>query len=1078
MPTKLSKYCDGVMEAAWLAAVILVPLFYNIYSSRIFEPDKLTILRSLALLVLAAWIVKLVDERGPTWNLIQPGEARVKFITKFPLLLPVTALAVLYLVSTIFSVTPRTSLWGSYQRLQGTYTTFSYLVIFASILANLRRRAQVERLVTTIVLVSLPVALYGVLQRYKIDPVPWGGDTSLRIASNMGNSIFVAAYLIMVFPLTIGRIVQSFSKILRDEGQVIAEVARATVYVFIAALQVIALYMSQSRGPALGWIAGSFFLFLLLSLHWRARWLTMTIIGGAVALSAFLIVFNIPNGPLQSLKTSPAIGRFGLLLDPESNSALVRKYIWQGAANLVAPHPPLEYPDGRKDAFNFLRLFIGYGPESMYVAYNPFYVPELAQVEKRNASPDRSHNETWDALVITGIFGIVVYLVLFTLVFYYGLKWIGLISTKRSRNLFLLLTFGTGVIGAIGLSLWRGVEYFGVGLPFGMLLGLLLFIVLVALFGRYQSPASAGEAARSLTLIFLIAAVISHFVEINFGIAIASTRTYFWVYAALMVGVGMILPLAGEYKDDENVNRTEKHVFSQDDKRSPSRAQRNKKPAHHVSGRGGVDTSWTREAVVAGLLVGIILVTLGYNFITNPRGIKSGLEVLWASFTRLPNQNFALSYGVLAMLLTTWLFTSLVWAVETAGRELARFWKVLGIVLGISMAVALVFWMWHAGTLASIARGAATSLEDVLAQVSRYEGLLSSFYLVVTILLFTNAVVLRSSFSPRISSASAGGVLAGIVSLVAVALLVSVTNLRVIQADIVFKLAEPFTRSSQWPVAIAIYDRANELAPNEDYYYLFLGRAYLEHAKTLGDVNERNSLIAQAEADLEKAQSLNPLNTDHTANLARLYSLWASYTDDPADRSQKGSDSDQFFSKALTLSPNNARLYDEWALLYLNVLQDTGEAKARLNKALAIDPEYHWTYALIGETNLRELRASQDPQVKQTAYEAAVEYYTKALAMPTPGEPSAKYNYALALGSTHAQMNHYPEAIQSYLQAVDLAPAGTDLWRVEEAIASLYVQLGDPASAVPHVQKALETAPDDQLARLQSLLAQLQASQP
>jgi hypothetical protein len=215
MPTKLSKFCDGVMEAAWLAAVILVPIFYNIYSSRIFEPDKITLLRSIALITLAAWIVKLVEERGFRWEHLQPGESRLKFITKFPLLLPVVALAALYIISTLFSVTPRTSLWGSYQRLQGTYTTLSYIVIFAAILGNLRRRAQVERIITTIVLTSLPVALYGVLQRYKIDPVPWGGDTSLRIASNMGNSIFVAAYLIMAFPLTVGRIVQSFTRILR-----------------------------------------------------------------------------------------------------------------------------------------------------------------------------------------------------------------------------------------------------------------------------------------------------------------------------------------------------------------------------------------------------------------------------------------------------------------------------------------------------------------------------------------------------------------------------------------------------------------------------------------------------------------------------------------------------------------------------------------------------------------------------------------------------------------------------------------------------------------------------------------------
>ena len=47
LSTKLSRYAEGVMEAAWLAAVIVVPVFFNVYSSRIFEPDKITLLRTI-----------------------------------------------------------------------------------------------------------------------------------------------------------------------------------------------------------------------------------------------------------------------------------------------------------------------------------------------------------------------------------------------------------------------------------------------------------------------------------------------------------------------------------------------------------------------------------------------------------------------------------------------------------------------------------------------------------------------------------------------------------------------------------------------------------------------------------------------------------------------------------------------------------------------------------------------------------------------------------------------------------------------------------------------------------------------
>ena len=64
MQTKLSRYCEGLLEAIWLAAVIIIPLFFNIYSSRIFEPDKVAILRSLALFALGAWLIKIIEEGG------------------------------------------------------------------------------------------------------------------------------------------------------------------------------------------------------------------------------------------------------------------------------------------------------------------------------------------------------------------------------------------------------------------------------------------------------------------------------------------------------------------------------------------------------------------------------------------------------------------------------------------------------------------------------------------------------------------------------------------------------------------------------------------------------------------------------------------------------------------------------------------------------------------------------------------------------------------------------------------------------------------------------------------------------
>ena len=39
--SKVGAFCDKLIEAGWLAVVVIVPLFFNVYSSRVFEPDKI-----------------------------------------------------------------------------------------------------------------------------------------------------------------------------------------------------------------------------------------------------------------------------------------------------------------------------------------------------------------------------------------------------------------------------------------------------------------------------------------------------------------------------------------------------------------------------------------------------------------------------------------------------------------------------------------------------------------------------------------------------------------------------------------------------------------------------------------------------------------------------------------------------------------------------------------------------------------------------------------------------------------------------------------------------------------------------
>ena len=56
--SKISLFCDKVIEACWLAALVIAPLFINFHSSVSFEPDKSTVVRSIALVMLAAFLIR------------------------------------------------------------------------------------------------------------------------------------------------------------------------------------------------------------------------------------------------------------------------------------------------------------------------------------------------------------------------------------------------------------------------------------------------------------------------------------------------------------------------------------------------------------------------------------------------------------------------------------------------------------------------------------------------------------------------------------------------------------------------------------------------------------------------------------------------------------------------------------------------------------------------------------------------------------------------------------------------------------------------------------------------------------
>jgi tetratricopeptide (TPR) repeat protein len=1299
MDSRLIRWCNGFLEACWLVAILAIPLFFNIQSDRVFEPDKIALLRSLALLMAAAWIVKFIDGRG--WRDL----SRLRFsnpsaLWHQPFVLPILVLVIVYLLATLFSVTPRVSWAGSYQRLQGAYTTLSYIVIFAMMAAGIRSAEQVRRIVTVAIVTSVPVALYGLVQHFGHDPLPWGGNVQNRVAGHLGNAIFIAAYLIMVLPLTLGRVLDAFSNILSDEKMAAADVLRASVYTFVLAIQLLAIYWSGSRGPLIGLGVGLFsfilvllvslrdttgsrgghrlreampaFLFLLPSLlalllsntisnlagplfalifffgvvglsviaifvlvaarrGWSWLWLSWILL--TVFLAGWLLLFNVPSersaalseaplvgglcDVLEEWRELPGIGSYGRMLDPSNTtgrekSGRVRVLIWEGVVDLISPHAPLVYPNGGSDTFNWLRLVLGYGPESMYVAYNPFYPPELATVEARNASPDRSHNETFDTLVITGIAGLLAWQALYLTVVHFAFRYLGVVRSRRDTWVLIGLWIGGASVAAAVAAIAVDPIYLGVAVPTGVILGVVIYLIYYALIGRSAEPLSPGElkpfAADRLLMNALVAAVLAHYVEIHFGIAISATRLYFFVFLALIFALGFRLRQPAPEPSEGEAPAV---VVTRSGK-GKRKAQANRVPEEPAprSDRG--------RLLVPAILLTLMLGILGYGFITyalppdkvitSPADL-SAMEIFRQSLLQNVRRDFAESPFVFTFFILSWMLGWLIFlsemikhgeirlpqvvkSVAASRRQLAagvmatlglialaaRFLiqpatltatlgQGLGLVGGIiclgiavlllldrpsaraiagtvaasltilSFPVAiggnlipalvmlagglLVLWLlwdisWR-GALFSIGGAVLASVVVgfliILLHAAVYRSLLffrtsagdgttatlraleainaSNIVVFAFGLVILSAILLAFALSwPALTggrrpltganAALSFGSLA--IALLTAIFLIAQTNVRPVRADMVYKRAKPYDDQASnatqtdtaalreaWDTAIAIYEAAVGLAPTEDFYYLFLGRAYLERAGITEDPIERTNLLTQAENLLLRAQSINPLNTDHTANLARLNTRWIGATDDDAEKAERLGLAERYYTDALRLSPQNSIIRNELARLVLELFGDCDRALAIYDESTTIDPFYASGHLARANAYIACADGRQEAE-RDEFYRSAASSLEQALQFD-----ASNIRAWVQLAEIYRQLGEYEEAqaavegARAANEPITFPPAEIDFLAAQVAAG-----LGNATEARELAERALETAGNETAALIETFLDELE----
>jgi len=844
MPDKRIQFAENTLECFLLAALVLIPLFFNPYGVLPFEEAKVPLLRSLALLALPFLVFPFVKKGLKARTFTNTGQGWSSGLAVAALVLAYT-----YLLSTAFSVSPSDSFFGMYLRRQGTYTALCYLFFFFVVLRTIHTRRQIEGLLFAFLLAGFTVSVWAILQRLGLDP-DVEGSHGTRVWSTLGNPIFLSAFLIMTAPLHLYFLSRSLQRLEECRGQGISSGrSRAEVLFFMMvflffAANLAALMLAESRGPTLGLFVG---LFLLMILHvlrqGRRRAVAgLLVIGGLLIL--MLVFLSLPGQQSAGFTDMPLLDRLDSAF--QSKSGRVRTHIWKGVFDLFVSNPG--------------RILTGYGPETLSLVFPRHNPPMLQYLEKPTAFADRAHNELLDLLVMQGILGLAAFLLFFGILCRFVLKQLGLIPTMKRDIAFGGIVLVSGFLGFLVPYAASGeTVYSGLGLGLGLVCGLFLYILFLALTTKREALSSPWHP-QGLLLSTILAALVGHFVEIQFCFGTTATRLSFWVLAALAVVAGRN---SGE---DSDV------------------------PVDH-----GHSPFFLPSTVIPAFLAALVIATTTFDYVAYS---ETNRGFLWAVFgchlgVFIAGAMFSLSQ------------------MERAGERPCSPVRGLTAYSVLTLAFGGLYLLSYFFLETRVAQLIHTHTPDSLLAVVERNTHLGSYYGWILAFVGVSSLLLLLGNAPHEKRQVTLKVALLFPLLVLLTLpLVIASSIKGSMADIYTMAGRDLMQSKHWNAAQFCFSKAVSLEPSQAWRHQKLGYLYFTRAKKAKEP-EKSLLFQQAMYHGQKATQLSPLEATLKNNLARMSYVWTRATKEEKTRFYRLKVTETLYAEALKTDRNNAFLWKE-----------------------------------------------------------------------------------------------------------------------------------------------------------------------
>ena len=429
------SFWNNAIEATTITLIISTPLVFYPYLVRIFNPAKELAFNILVIIGLMLWALKMTTTE------------RFK-ITRTPLNLPILAFMAICALSLLWSNSPMVSLLELPLFLAGP-------ILYFIVVNNVHKEHQINRLLTTLLIISSLLGIYGIFQYNGIDFSFWKANIGRQqVFGLFGNVNYFAEYLIVPLPLVISLFFAARNK-----------TSKILLLVGILTMGG-SLLLTFTRGSYLAIGISSIFMFLLYLASQGKSFLKehkkiFIFILALIILVTFLFVLpsplNEPGTVISKIKGRISISQF------TSGSSLKRREaIWGFTALMVKDHPLLGSGLGtfKYNSLSYQAQFFDQGENRRLYPYG---------------IADKVHNEYLQLGAEIGILGLGIFFWLIITYFNYGIKLLKRLKDKYKQGIII------GLMGGIVAVLIDAIFGFPLHLPATLVLFWLFIGLIVSL---------------------------------------------------------------------------------------------------------------------------------------------------------------------------------------------------------------------------------------------------------------------------------------------------------------------------------------------------------------------------------------------------------------------------------------------------------------------------------------------------------------------------------------------------------------------------------------------------------------------